>query len=244
MTGIKFQPERVECIGNWLANVSATSKRAYADQHENKGTHADAFHRIPTPESQNLSPSKKRRVAQDENDDCDGENDASDDDNVQTPRSQRIPLRASQRSLPPLSTSSTRLSRRSSRRGSPVKKKQALIGLEKPVLLNELYAPKDQLPSDVQMLYQRIRNIAYYHSDYLPLEDRANISSAVGEEIPDCSFKKAIEGNVTGAASSDFNTLQEILFDSHECQKLGRSKLSLNMLVHAPLLKLALKSHH
>lgn len=47
---------------------------------------------------------------------------------------------------------------------------------------------------------------------------------------------------MTGAASSD--SLREILFDSHECQRLGRSELSLNMLVHAPLLKLALKSHH
>ncbi|KAK8913379.1 hypothetical protein VCV18_011385 [Metarhizium anisopliae] len=56
--------------------------------------------------------------------------------------------------------------------------------------------------------------------------------------------RKPIEENSTGAANADFNKLQEILFESYECQKLGRSELSLNMLVHAPLLKLALKSHH
>ncbi|KAJ6782947.1 hypothetical protein PWT90_08938 [Aphanocladium album] len=214
---------------------------------------------MPTPDStsspsirrqrnqrRDTSPTKKRKVLQRNSDNRDDEDDVSDDDTAQTPRSQRLPLRTSQQSLPPSSTSSAGLSRRPSRRASPVKKKQALIGLEKPVQFNELYAPAQQLPADVRSLYGRIRNIAYYHSNYLPLQDREMISRAVGEEIPDFSFKKATEGTIPVPArtNSDFDELQEILFTSYECRKLDRSELAVNMLVHAPLLKLALKNHH
>jgi hypothetical protein len=114
-------------------------------------------------------------------------------------------------------------------------KTQALVGLAKPVLFKDLFAPMHQLPSDVQLLYQRIHSIAFYHANYLPAQDRAKISSIIGD-IPDYSFHNGGAG--------DFDTLQEILFASQECQKLGRSEPSWNMLVHAPLLKTALKNHH
>ncbi|KAM3426250.1 hypothetical protein NHJ13734_009562 [Beauveria thailandica] len=113
------------------------------------------------------------------------------------------------------------------------------IGPENPVRFNELYAPAEQLPADVRPLYSRIRRIGEHRASYLPVEDRERLSCAIGEELSEFCFKKA-----ASPVASQFDELQEILFTGFECQKLNRSELAVNMLVHGPLLNLALKCHH
>ncbi|EGX89049.1 hypothetical protein CCM_09097 [Cordyceps militaris CM01] len=249
MSGNNVQQERAACIVNWLHNVN---KRTYAEYGEvdSKRVADSSSNRMPTPNSalpsqdrrRDASPTKKRKVLQNSPGRHDDDSRPSNNDSTATPSSQGVPLRVGRPELPPSSASSSKGSKRSPRRSSPVKRKQALIGLENPVRFNELYAPTEQLPTDVQPLYSRIRKVAQHRAHYLPVEDRERLSRAIGEELPEFSFQEA--ASPSPAVASQFDDLQEILFTGFECQKLSRSELAVNMLVHGPLLNLALKYHH
>ncbi|KAH6881068.1 hypothetical protein B0T10DRAFT_494742 [Thelonectria olida] len=270
------QAEHSTRIENWVNETLKTNLSLYCWEsfQETPGHIRPPKGCMPTPPSSDLnmqreeSPSKKRRIDNDvfETPTTDTRLEPYDID--RTPRSNtsnevNFPYRLANTSRfstnPSSTTSSARHSTSSSRTQrsrSPTKRTQNLQALEKPIRYVALKDnATDQLPTDVQLLYNRIYDITVEHDAIFPHYARKEISDAIRRTKKDSWFyreRTSEEGKVQkvdehvarSRALAELQTLKDIESEAHDCLYLGRAEAAWNLDVHGPLLKLALAQHH
>ena len=119
-------------------------------------------------------------------------------------------------------------------------KKFQLQALRKPVFYKPLAEnANDQLPTDIQRLYNRIDQITVERVAFLPWSVRHEICTARGRKLGDSWFTTPQRTDNREKALLELRRLQHIVSKARQCQELGRSEASWNAKVHEPLLELA-----
>ncbi|KAI0410651.1 hypothetical protein F5X98DRAFT_87593 [Xylaria grammica] len=129
-----------------------------------------------------------------------------------------------------------RPSRQKSRSSSPIKSRNDLRRLAKPVHVNRLEAP-GILPTDVRSLHSEIRNTAQFSLHIVPKELRQQLSTLEGQgTIPEHSFCTT---ETTEGAGGMLFALWNIKHKAAVSTELERHEQAWNNFVHTPLLELA-----
>ncbi|KAI0154655.1 hypothetical protein GGR57DRAFT_466248 [Xylariaceae sp. FL1272] len=129
---------------------------------------------------------------------------------------------------------------RRKRSTSPIKSRRDLEKLVKPVYIYELEeeTAANVLPDDIFPLYEEILNIGEHHVGVIPTVLRDRIPAQ--DRIPAHSFGDEPRTDPAATAESALSTILQIKADAALSAELQRHEIAWNIIVHSPVLRLAL----